>query len=102
LQAMAAELETRLSGCAPHGTPFSAELVGEGLLSWGADPQFDNSPGRVPESWREYVCNRLAFALVTARSASPTDASLVRFALDRLRLDGIDPDAWAPTREFLQ
>ena len=33
-----ADLAAALAGVRPHGVPFSAELAGDGLLSWGGDP----------------------------------------------------------------
>jgi hypothetical protein len=100
MQSVAAALATRLQGCPAQGTPFSAEFAGDGLLSWGVDPEGD--PAGRQESWREYVCNRLATALAFAKTSPPAGVSPVRFALDRLRLDGIDPSSWAPAGEFFR
>jgi hypothetical protein len=98
LQETAASLGERLKGCPPHGVPFTAELGAAGLLSWGVDPPAQDS--RVPrlerESWRLRICNRLAAALVLAKSSKQRGISASRFALERLRLDGIDPDSWTP------
>jgi hypothetical protein len=104
LEEVALKIMARLEGCPPHGVPFTAELAGAGLLSWGIDPPDDPAfSGLERESWRSRLGNRLALALALAlaqsgESRSPADAA--RFALQRLRLDGIDTAAWTPTRGF--
>ena len=98
LQAGATRLRTRLEGCAVHGVPFTAEVTPNGLLSWGADrPRRSGARGQ--GSWRFWISSRLALHLDTARKA-PGSGSLSDFALARLRLEGVDTNAWAPTREF--
>lgn len=96
LQEMAAHLTARLQGCASHGVPFTAEISGSGLLSWGVDPQAEAQTAAWPmrESWRARICNRLATALLYAKAAATNGPSPLRFAIERLRLDGIDPDTW--------
>jgi hypothetical protein len=52
------------------------------------------------ESWRLWLARRLASALVTAQAMGsttngPSDEAW-RFALDRLRLEGVDTDTWTP------
>jgi hypothetical protein len=97
LQAAAHELAGRLQGMSPHGVPFSAELGGDGLLSWGMDPPSSERAvaWQEPESWRLWVVRRLAASLVAARQ----DAGELppwRFAVERLRRDGVDVDRWTP------
>jgi hypothetical protein len=70
LQRAADLLATRLASVAPQGVPFSAEIAGDGLLSWGMDPPRN---ARVLswhdyDSWRLWVVRRLARAIVTAQS----------------------------------
>ncbi|GIF51618.1 hypothetical protein DFJ67_5966 [Asanoa ferruginea] len=94
LREFACALSGELAGCGVQGVPFTAELAGDGLLSWGMDPPPDES---VPawlgqESWRLWITNRLAVALTGARAA----AEPWLFALDRLRLDGVDTGSWTP------
>jgi hypothetical protein len=100
LQATAARLAETLQGCAAHGVPFTAELAGAGLLSWGIDPS--GEPATVAwlmrESWRARICNRLALALLGAKAAVHAAVSPSEFALARLRLDGIDTQTWTPMR----
>lgn len=86
-----------LAGMPAQGVPFTAPLDASGLLSWGVDsgaggPLF--GPLGV-DSWRGWVTQRLAAALTTAR-ASGSPVSPVRFALDRLALDGVDTEGWVP------
>jgi len=87
-----------------QGVPFTADLLGDGLLSWGMDPQ-----GQGPalewlqgESWRLWITNRLAVTLLLARSSPALEADPWRFALDRLRLEGVDSETWTPTTAYEQ
>jgi hypothetical protein len=91
-----------LSGCAIHGVPFTAAINGDGLLSWGVDPQPERGAlsWQGPESWRLWVTNRLAAFLVSARNNCPGTLQPWQFALERLRLENIDTDTWAPTQGF--
>jgi hypothetical protein len=99
LQQASNALTNRLDGCAPHGVPFTAEIAGDGLLSWAIDPPRDLSlPGwQQTGSWRIWVTNRLAVALLSAKSAATDAVEPWRFALDRLRFDGVDTTTWIPT-----
>ena len=100
LQETAARIMEKLEGCPAHGVPFTAEIGGEGLLSWGIDPPAERHsvPWLQRESWRSRVCNRLATALSLAKGSTVIGTSAARFAMDRLRVDGIDTETWAPTR----
>lgn len=96
---VARDLAARLDGTAAHGVPFSSEVAGDGLLSWGMDPP---ARGRVvawheQESWRLWVARRLALAMVAARSGDARTVSPAEFALERLRHEGIDVDGWTPS-----
>jgi hypothetical protein len=79
--------------------PFTSEIGGDGLLSWGVDPPDEEGSawrgwsGR--ESWRLWLARRLASALVTAQATGPSEEAW-RFVLDRLRLEGVDTDTWTP------
>lgn len=98
LRAAADYLLHELKGCPSQGVPFTAELESRGLLSWGIDPPNEKSsvPWLKLESWRVRICNRLACALVLAKNRPINGISPSRFALRRLRLDGIDTATWAP------
>jgi hypothetical protein len=97
LHAFGATLARDLAGVRPHGVPFSAELAEGGLLSWGVDPARDGiTVGTyVDESWRIWICNRLAVALVSAKASAPAMAPW-RCALARLWLLGVDSRTWTP------
>jgi len=111
LQEVALKIVSRLEGCPAHGVPFTAELAGAGLLSWGIDPA--RNPETLAwlsgESWRGKLCDRLAMAIVQAgaqdRDGAHSDTAplrdAVQFALHRLRLEGIDTDTWTPTPGFV-
>jgi hypothetical protein len=90
----AAVLRARLAGCPAHGVPFTAAVTSDGLLSWGADPPV--LPGGAATSWRMWVTGRLAEYLVVARGAAAGELAPWQFALERLRLSGIDTDTWVP------
>lgn len=94
LHEAAGRLRERLAGCPAHGVPFTAAISGDGLLSWGADPPPATSAGR-SGSWRLWVAQRLAEYLLHGRRADDGPEPW-RFALERLRLAGIDTDTWAP------
>jgi hypothetical protein len=94
--ARAAEaVSARLGGVPAQGVPFTSEIGGDGLLSWGVDPPASELAawgGR--ESWRLWLTHRLARALLAARSAEGLEPW--RFALERVRLEGIDTGSWTP------
>jgi hypothetical protein len=94
----AERLRSRLVGCAAHGVPFTAALDEDGLLSWGIDPPSrQQTPGRQgPESWRLWVTNRLATALLAAKTSPSRELEPWQFALARLGLDGVDTETWTP------
>ena len=98
LQRVASLLAGRLEGCPAQGVPFTAELAGDGLLSWGADPAPDYmAPGWLQrESWRSRVTNLLGTALAVAKRNPAAGSSAWQFALQRVRLDGVDPETWCP------
>jgi hypothetical protein len=123
LAAAAAGLEARLAGVAAHGVPFSSEIAAGGLLSWGIDPPAEallGPPGNGRQSWRLWLTHRLARALLAgvaagagggapggdAAAAAPGGAVAAaqagaamepwRFAVARVRLDGVDTASWTP------
>ncbi len=103
LQEAAAKILERLTGCSAQGVPFTAEIGGQGLLSWGVDPPRNQYAVSwlERESWRARICNHLATALMQARISGCEDAGAAcGFARERLRLEGIDVATWAPTREL--
>jgi hypothetical protein len=103
LQAVAERLEARLAGCPAQGVPFTAALESTGLLSWGMDPPRLPSLSWSPlESWRLWVTNHLATALIAARLAPADGLAPWEFALARIRLADVDPQTWAPLPSLWQ
>ena len=102
LRAAADLLAARLDGCPAHGVPFTAQLGGDGLLSWGVDPPASERllNWQPEESWRLWLTNRLANALLTARTAGTASSALPpwQYALERLELEGIDTRSWTAAR----
>ncbi|HEV2854963.1 MAG TPA: hypothetical protein VHC97_19380 [Thermoanaerobaculia bacterium] len=96
LSEAAGRLSERLAGLPAHGVPFTAEIAGGGLLSWGADPPASEQSPFLGgwESWRLWLTNRLAVALLAARTEGRAEPW--RFALDRVRLEGVDTETWTP------
>jgi hypothetical protein len=96
LEQAARAVESRLGGVAAQGVPFTSEIAGDGLVSWGMDPPAsERSPWGGRESWRLWLTHRLARALIAARG-SGEEVEPWRYALERLRLEGIDPYSWTP------
>ncbi len=87
-----------LSGFRAHGVPFTAALDDRGMVSWGVDPDRPEFQVRwlSDESWRLRVTRRLATALVDCRDAPSGAMEPWEFALERVRLEGIDVDTWTP------
>jgi hypothetical protein len=96
LQAAAEILRPTLDGCPAHGVPFTAELSADGLLSWGIDPTgwAPDAPPEAAESWRVWVCSRLAAALIAAGEQPGVSAR--EFALRRIAIEGVDVATWTP------
>jgi hypothetical protein len=105
LQQAAKEIRARLAGCQAQGVPFTAAIdTNDGLVSWGIDPPTEKAalPWQERESWRLWVTNRLATALLAARGTQATGLEPWRYALERLRLDKIDTATWTPLASFGQ
>ena len=100
VQRVAGDILAELSGCPSHGVPFTAE-IGTPLVSWGIDPPTeDDAPVWLSrQSWRLWVTNRLAAALLATRQNTSTGIEPWRFAIERLRLEGVDTDTWTPARK---
>ena len=98
LREAADRLQRRLDGCPAHGVPFTAELAGGGLLSWGTDPPRPRQAldWQERESWRLWLTNRLATALLAAKGARSRAVEPWQFALERVRLEGVDTRTWTP------
>jgi hypothetical protein len=90
-------LDERLGDVPAQGVPFTADLRRDGLISWAIDPhQPPAAAGHDYVSWRRWVTRRLAGALLDARDGARAGLEPWRFALQRVRLEGIDTDTWTP------
>jgi hypothetical protein len=96
--AAAQSLQDALNGVPAQGVPFTAAIDPDGLVSWGIDPPRSEVglPWQERESWRLWLTNRLAAALLAGRTSEPHGLEPWRFALERLRLMGVNPDSWTP------
>ncbi|MFN2135886.1 MAG: hypothetical protein ACK2UK_08025 [Candidatus Promineifilaceae bacterium] len=103
LSSAAEGLREALGECPAQGVPFSAPIDRKGLISWGMDPQeHDTSFGKnSQESWRTWVTGQLAGAIVEARD-SGAGIEAREFALDRLRLQGVDTETWVLQQSIWQ
>lgn len=101
LEATAERLLVELRGVGAQGVPFTAELGGQGFVSWGMDPH-ETGKLRWQEStsWRLWITNRLAAAILDARRSQTGEIEGWRYALDRLARDGVDTQTWTPTAEY--
>jgi hypothetical protein len=97
LMSVADVLADRLRGAPAQGVPFTASIDADGLLSWGVDPPAGDRPlsWQREQSWRSWVTSTLAGALLQARD-TPGTTSPGQFAIERLGLEGVDVDRWAP------
>jgi hypothetical protein len=85
-------LASRAAGWTAHGVPFTASIALDGVLSWGQDPP----PAANLGSWRQWLARRLAGYLVAARANPTSELRPWQFALERIGLDGVDTETWAP------
>lgn len=104
LVSTASDLAVRLAGFRAQGVPFTAEIGADGLLSWGMDPPRDAQAlsWMSRDSWRLWVVRRIASMMISAQHDLEHDAGSVtpaRYALERLRLDGVDVDQWSPSNK---
>jgi len=100
-QALAKDLD----GCPPHGVPFTAEISGDGLLSWGVDPPETKQllSWKPQESWRLWLTNRLANALLSAGNSRADESGGLepwQYAMERLSLEGVDTESWTPAQKL--
>jgi hypothetical protein len=102
LEEAASRIAARLVDCPAQGVPFAAALNGSNLLSWGVDPPRQSGvlAWQERESWRLWITNRIAVAMIAAKQSQNARLTPWRFALERLRLDAIDTDTWTPLAGF--
>lgn len=92
------ELRRNLNGIPAQGVPFTAGITPNGLLSWGVDPPPETFAGMAAqESWRQWVTLRLAAALMAAKQSASSTVRPYLYALDRVKIEGIDVENWIPS-----
>lgn len=90
-------ISAKLSAMPAQGVPFTRSLDPTGMVSWGMDPPAQARPFPWSgKSWRFWVTERLATALIAASRQDSGRIEPWRFALDRAFLDGIDTQSWGP------
>jgi hypothetical protein len=95
IHAAAETLLGELAGMRAHGVPFTAPLDPAGLISYGVDPPDDERLFRDrPISWRRWLTDRLAAALLVASSRPARSVEPWQFALHRVSLGGVDTSRW--------
>jgi hypothetical protein len=92
LEGIAVNLGERLKGCPAQGVPFTTEIDGDGLLSWGVDPP----QGKEVSSWRSWITKRLAEGMVQARPSS--DEKAINAALQGVTSLGVNTEEWTMER----
>lgn len=103
LQRLGRGLAKTLAGCAAQGVPFTCgfDESPDALLSWGADPprSLCLAGWAQADSWRAWIANRLAVALLQGKSEPSAALEPWRFAVTKLALERIDTERWAPAAD---
>ncbi|HYP06069.1 MAG TPA: hypothetical protein VER03_07510, partial [Bryobacteraceae bacterium] len=104
LLALASALEPLLAPHPAQGVPFTKCVDAQGMLSIGVDPprSLCLSGWAQAESWRAWIADRLAIALIQARAFSKDPAAHVEFALSKLFIEGIDTRDWTASPKLWQ
>ena len=94
-------LQPIISKATPRGVPFTSELFGDGLLSWGIDPPHQKKNLIPRTSWRLWVCNQLASFLIKFQKNN-MNTSFEPWQLAKKELDqiGIDTKTWTPSENL--
>jgi hypothetical protein len=96
LQRAADAINGSVAGVGVQGVPFSGVIDSTGLTSWGMDPPAESWSASLPaQSWRQWVVERLAVHIVSARESG--SSSPANHSVHRLALDGVDTETWAPS-----
>jgi hypothetical protein len=85
-----------LGGAPVQGVPFTCEIGGDGLLSWGIDPPRDPA-AQTALSWRSWVTLVLANALC---DDAGTDVEPWERALREVKRVGVNPQTWEPASDL--
>ena len=91
----AALLEKTSPDSQVHGVPFTCQLDQRGLLSWGTDPPADEVLATVEDgSWRTWVTEQLALAILQAKEGYQSFTAAVPFLQAKMLVAGIKMDNW--------
>lgn len=94
----AGRISAKLSAMPAQGVPFTCSLDPTGMVSWGMAPPAQARPFPWSgKSWRFWVTERLATALIAASRQGSGRIEPWEFALHRAFLDGIDTQKWGPS-----
>lgn len=101
LKQSADRIGKEIADCPAQGVPFTADVGCGALISWGSDPPEDEmAPLWLQhQSWRQWICYRLGSALAVAKHEHPAAIPAWKFALERLRMEGIDVTSWTIVSE---
>lgn len=97
---LANELLSATENYDPHGVPFTSPIDTNGMLSWAIDPIEELMPRHhgFHWSWRTFIAGRIANSIANGKGIGH-DTNIIDFALECLRLDGIEPIGWYKYKE---
>jgi hypothetical protein len=89
-------LAKHLDGFNAQGVPFTRRCDRSGLVSEGIDPPNDSDRSRrkAPISWRVWVSQKIAQALLLQMQQSQCPLGAEQYALWTLQILGVDPRVW--------
>jgi hypothetical protein len=104
LHEFASRVSDRIRGLPTQPVPFTSGIDREGMVSWAMDPPSETYPvaGRERISWRIWVTDRLARALVDAQQESVPQMPPSRAAVLRIAAEGVDVKSWCPSSALMQ
>jgi hypothetical protein len=98
MRAAATRLLPLLQDSPAEPLPFSVPLDSEARLSFGKDPARGSIDWLEGQSWRLWLCGRLARAIAASSDQSETAFPPWRFALLRAMTLGLDPTTFEFSR----
>jgi hypothetical protein len=100
VETAAALIREELSHVRARALPFTVQLGADGLTSWGLDPRRGTASWHQGQSWRLWICQQLARAIVVARKLPESGIAPCEYAMLRLLPAGVSPDKWRPSHDF--
>jgi hypothetical protein len=105
LMQTATSLKKKLTGYAPQGVAFTAQIDETGILSWGVDPALTDVLSTIEAgSWRLKVTDQLALVIMQAQADQLSLPESIHFIKAKLLSVGINTEDWTSvnyTKEFL-